>query len=184
MQCLCGIQHMWFVWCVRYVQCLVCDLGPQWLPSIHPPRYHLSSQLEFSPSVVMFSLLFLLFLLCKCPSELMLKSLRTPGNPSTCSHIPLQAGHVGSRSLGDILLLGYMVQQQAGIYIACLCQVLEGRSDDGMTACRSLSSSSCAALLGFDLIFMSPSHKIVRPASPASIQDEQGPAICCAPQLM
>lgn len=38
------------------------------------------------------------------------------------------------------------------VSIACLCQVLEGKSDSGTAACRPLSSSSCVVLPGFDLI--------------------------------
>lgn len=42
--------------------------------------------------------------------------------------------------------------------MACLWQALEGRSVGGVAVCRSLSSSGCFALAGFDLIFMSFRH--------------------------
>ena len=35
--------------------------------------------------------------------------------------------------------------------LVCLCHVLEGMSVIGIVVCRSLSSSSCTVLPGFDL---------------------------------
>lgn len=65
--------------------------------------------------------------------------------------------------------------------MASLYHTLEGRSVSGMAVHRSLSSSSCDELPGFDLIFMSPVHKITLATKPGIKLDEQRPAVCSVP---
>jgi hypothetical protein len=47
------------------------------------------------------------------------------------------------------------------VSMPCLCCVMEDRSVGGMAVLRSLSSSSLAALPGFDLSFKSPMYSSV-----------------------